>query len=202
MKRIPWIILVVIGVFAYSVSAGLLQERQAAVIKARSSGGATPTPTPTPTPCSGSYGNETGSSESVQATAFTYQLRKITIGCAGTTASIEALITDSENDTREVIFVLYNDSGGHPTTLIANGAAKYLYDNCGAASDTAINESLAAGTYWAGILKESSATGVCTSGSTSSGISYLYAETDFVPDADLSGVGTVTDYELAIWMEF
>jgi len=53
MKRIPWIILVVIGVFAYSVSAGLLQERQAAVIKARSSGGATPTPTPTPDPCDG-----------------------------------------------------------------------------------------------------------------------------------------------------
>jgi hypothetical protein len=142
--------------------------------------------------CSGTYGNGSdGVTKHANAVAFRYFLRKVTLTCSGTATSTGAFLTNSENDSSEVIFVIYNDSGGHPTTLHSQSAPAFDADNGEWLASAGYTPTLPAGTCWIGILKEASATNpYYTDASYTSG-SFVYTETDFTPNADLTAVGTI-----------
>jgi hypothetical protein len=150
--------------------------------------------------CSGTYGNGSdGVTAHANAVTFRYFLRKVTLACSGTATSVGAYLINSENNTREVIFVIYNDTGAnHPGTLHSNSTAVSGADPAWLNS-SGYTPALTAGTYWIGILKEASATNPYYTGTLSNG-SFTYTETDFTPDADLTGVGSIesNDYSMRI----
>lgn len=112
--------------------------------------------------CSGTYGTTSGADSSA-ATAFIIRLRPITIDCnAPASYSIKAILQDTDVDTREIKFLIYDDdgAGGAAGTRLYESSA--MYDVSTAAifktvEDSGVTTSLTSGKYWVGLLFESTA---------------------------------------------
>ena len=140
--------------------------------------------------CSGTYGAATTGDPLTHPFNLKYYLLKITLDCDGTATEVSGYVRDSENDTRELVPVIYNDSGGSPSTLVSNGSAVYGFDP-GWAVDATFLPELTAGTYWVGVIKESTATETYRYGTDCTNLGYTYDTNNLSPVEDLTSLGAV-----------
>ena len=106
--------------------------------------------------CSGSYGNNSTADATYKTMVNGYPyIKKVTLDCAGTPASINFRCNLMSTD-NSIVFMVYADdrSGGGPATRVWYSGTAIGDTSTGIKtySDTSINCELSAGSYWIGVV--------------------------------------------------
>jgi hypothetical protein len=156
---------------------------------------------------SGDYGITTYDTTPTSSVAG-HWLTKVTLPI-GTITAIHTYVKDADSALREIQFVIYNDSGSnHPTTLRSTLGEPIWGETLGVATlneRTGLSHSITvAGDYWIGFVKEHTATDQTYDSTETGSSTYIYGSGSFTsPDADLTGLGTVTgSTTYTVWVTY
>jgi hypothetical protein len=147
--------------------------------------------------------NSAGGSGS-NASSDRFHLTKVTAATGGTINSA-SVITAAGNSTVSCKFVLYNHSGGSPTTLVAVSSAT-LITGAGTFNFT-MSGSFAAGDYYVGVVEDNSSapdTTIDYQGGLSGEDSQLHGQS-YASPGTLSGATLVvgyTDLRFTAWIDY